>query len=94
MIQESPRGVTLSLYIQPNASKNEIIGPHNGALKVKIKAPPVEGQANKELIHFLAKCLQVQKRQIEILRGESGRQKQVFIADVTAEQIRRQLGLS
>lgn len=93
MIQKTDRGTKLSLFIQPKASKNEIIGPHNGALKIKITAPPVDGKANAALIEFLSEILNIPKKQIEILKGETGRNKAVEILGLSPEQVRQFLGL-
>lgn len=93
MITKTERGCRLSLFIQPKASKNEIIGPHNGALKIKITAPPVDGKANAELIDYLSDCLNIPKRQIEILKGETGRNKSVEILGLSPEEVRLKLGL-
>lgn len=93
MITPTARGLKLSLFIQPKSSKNEIIGPHNGALKVKITAPPVEGKANEELVEFLADLLDIPKRQIEILKGETGRHKTVEIWGLTEVELRQRLGI-
>jgi len=67
--------VFLSLKVQPNASKNRILGEFNGMLKVAIKAPPVEGSANKELKKFFAKEFSLPKGDIEIVKGETSKQK-------------------
>jgi len=88
MITPTERGCRLSLFIQPNASKNEIIGLHNGALKIKISAPPIEGRANEELIAFLAKTLKIPKRQVEVLKGETGRNKIVEIIGVNETELK------
>lgn len=84
MIESVDGGVRLRLLIQPKASKNEIVGPHNGALKIRIQAPPIEGRANEELIAFLSEVFDVPKRAVSVLKGETGRQKVVFIAGITA----------
>lgn len=83
MFIESPEGVQISLYVQPGASKSEIVGEHNGKLKIKIKAPPVDGKANDEIIRFLSEILKVPKRQIEILRGDKSREKKVLVHSVS-----------
>ena len=75
VITKTERGLRLPLFIQPKASKNEIIGPHNGALKIKITAPPVDGKANTALIEFLSDVLDIPKRRIEILKGEIQQRK-------------------
>jgi len=94
MITPTERGVKLTLFIQPKASKNEIIGPHNGALKIKITAPPVDGKANAELVEFLSEILDIPKRQIEILKGETGRNKSVEILGLSEVDVLQRLGLS
>lgn len=91
MFTKTDRGVKLALFIQPKSSKNEIVGPHNGALKIKITAPPVDGKANAELVDFLSEILDIPKRQIEILKGETGRNKSVEITGLTSEQISKRL---
>lgn len=83
MIEEIKGGVRLHLFIQPKSSKNQIVGPHNGMLKIKIAAPPVDGEANSELIEYLAKFFKVPKRDITLVKGDTGRQKTVDIAGVT-----------
>lgn len=94
MFKETEEGVIISLYIQPNASKTEIIGEHNGALKVKIKAPPVEGKANDEVMRFLSKALGISKSQVELLKGDRSREKKVLVRSATINFIRESLGLS
>jgi uncharacterized protein (TIGR00251 family) len=79
MIEEIKGGVRLHLFIQPKSSKNEVVGEHNGMLKIKITAPPVDGEANQALIEFLSKLIKLPKRQITIIKGETGRQKTVEI---------------
>ena len=77
VVQTDSRGVTFKVYVQPRSSKNQIIGRHGDALKVKIKAPPVDGAANKMCTQYLAACLDVPKSYVEIKSGQSGRTKQV-----------------
>jgi uncharacterized protein (TIGR00251 family) len=69
----------LSLYIQPKASRNQSLGIYNNAFKLKIKAPPVEGAANRECIKFLSKQLKIPKSSISIISGETGRNKKLAI---------------
>ena len=73
------KGSWLGLYIQPGASKSEVLGIHGERLKIKIKAPPRDGEANEALIEFLGKFLGVAKSRVSILRGESSRQKDVLV---------------
>jgi uncharacterized protein (TIGR00251 family) len=69
----------LELKVQPRASRTEFADIHGDRLKVRIAAPPVDGEANAELIAFLAKKFGVARRQVSVLRGESGRTKTVCI---------------
>ena len=72
----------LFVSIIPNASRNEIVGWVGEALKIKIAAPPVEGKANKELIHFLAKIFDLRPADLRIVSGETSRKKKIEILDL------------
>lgn len=74
-------GLAIRLYIQPKASRDQIIGLHGDELKVAITAPPVDGQANAHLVKFLAKQFRVAKGQVQIEKGELGRHKQIKIVN-------------
>ncbi len=76
--QEGP-DIVLRLYIQPKASRDNIVGIHGDELKIAITAPPVDGKANAHLIKFLSKQFKVAKSSIDIEKGELGRHKQVRI---------------
>jgi uncharacterized protein len=73
-------GVLLQLSVMPNAKRTEVDGLHDGALRVRLAAPPIDGRANEALVAWLAKSLGVPRRDVEVLRGESSRRKQVAIA--------------
>jgi uncharacterized protein (TIGR00251 family) len=72
--------LTLSLHVQPGARKNQLVGLHGGALKVKIAAPAADNRANAALIAFLSDVLGVSKSAISIAHGATGRRKVVEIA--------------
>jgi uncharacterized protein (TIGR00251 family) len=81
------RRCVLTLHVQPNARKSEIVGLHGGALKVRIAAPAAENRANAELVAFLAKALAVARSAIGIRHGATGRRKIVEVmggADLAA----------
>lgn len=85
-----PETATLSVRIQPRASKNELVRMENGGLKIRLTAPPVEGAANEALIKFLAETLSVSKSRIEIVAGHTAREKIVRIHGVTdADALKR-----
>lgn len=69
----------LILRVQPRASRDEIVGPHGTALKVRITAPPVEGQANAHLVKFIADAFGVARSNVELLAGDTGRNKRMRI---------------
>lgn len=78
-IQQTEDGLILRIYVQTCASKDEIVGFHDDAIKVRITAPPVEGKANKHLLAFLAHVFAVNKQQVSLISGDSHRQKRIRI---------------
>jgi len=81
----------VSLYVQPKASRNAVVGLHDGALKVTIAAPPVDGQANAAVINFLAETLDMAKKDIILAHGQGGRLKRFIVRGLAAEAIREKL---
>lgn len=69
----------LRVQVQPRASRNEFAGIHAGALKVRLTSPPVDGKANAALIAFLAEAFGVARHQVTLLKGDTGRAKQLRI---------------
>jgi uncharacterized protein (TIGR00251 family) len=80
-------GVCLEVQVQPRSSRNQVVGEQDGCLKVKLTAPPVEGEANQALINFLAQLLQVPKKNIKLLKGETSRHKLIEVSGVTEQEI-------
>ncbi|MGZ5007947.1 MAG: DUF167 family protein [Methylobacter sp.] len=72
--------LTLNLHVQPKASKDEWAGLHGDRLKLRIKAPPVDGKANQHLIAFIADQFGVGKSGCKLISGESGRDKRVAVS--------------
>ena len=79
--------ITITVRVVPRSSKTEIVGDHDGALKIKLKAPPVDGAANEELIRFLSKHFGVPKANVQIISGLTGRNKRIRLAEVVPSQI-------
>ena len=79
--------VTLAVRVQPRASKTEVAGVMDGALKIRLQAPAVEDRANLALCEFLAELLKRPKAAVRILSGERGRNKRVEILGVTAAEV-------
>lgn len=80
-------GIVITVKVVPGSSKSEIVGRHGTMLKVKVAAPPEKGKANKALIEFLAKRLNLKKTELEITSGHTGSVKQVFLAGASAEAV-------
>ena len=83
--------VSLSIRIQPRASKNEIITMESGGLKIRLTAPPVDGAANEALVKFLAATLSISRSHIEIVSGHTSREKVVRISGISGAEVRRLL---
>ncbi len=84
-------GTTIDILVQPRASKSEITEFHDGALRVRIAAPPVDGAANDAVIELISKRLKVHKSDIQIMSGASGRRKRVLVRRIGVETTRKLL---
>ena len=92
-VHDSPDGVTLSVKIHPRAKKNAITGILDGALKVSLTAPPIDGKANDACIEFFAKLLQVPRSSVTIASGQTSRGKLIRVSGLSAEEVRRRIGI-
>ena len=92
-VTESSGGASFQVRVIPRAKRSEIAGILDGALKVRLAAPPVEGAANEALVKFLAERLGVRERDVEILSGHTGRAKAICVGGLSAEEVRRRLSL-
>ena len=72
----------LEVWVQPRASRNEILGYRDQVLRLRVTAPPVEGEANRLVKRMLAEALGVAPSKVEILKGEKGRRKRVRVTEV------------
>lgn len=84
----------LELYVQPRAKVNELAGLHDGALKLRLTTPPVDGKANKAVIAYLAQILKRPKSAISIKSGQKNRRKQLLINGIAADKARLLLDMS
>lgn len=92
-ISEKDGGISLSVRAVPRASRSKIVGEHDGALKIRIASPPVDGAANEELIRFLCKFTGVPRSQIDIVGGLASKSKIVRIDGIDAARFRQLCGL-
>lgn len=77
--RKTPEGVLVEVKVIPRSSRTEIAGVAEGALRIRLTAPPVEGSANRQLIEFLAEVLGVRRSDVEIVKGLSSRCKTIVI---------------
>ncbi|NNL66385.1 MAG: YggU family protein [Myxococcales bacterium] len=73
----TPDGVRFAIHVSPRARKARVGGLHGDALRVAVRAPPVEGEANRACVAALAEALGVARREVRIVSGERGRRKTV-----------------
>lgn len=92
-LSPSPNGCILTVKATPRASRTEIAGVEAGWLRVRLQAPPVDGRANAALTDFLAETLDLPRRAVTVLAGETGRIKKVHVAGLTADAVRAKLGI-
>jgi uncharacterized protein (TIGR00251 family) len=81
--------VIFEVHVVPRSSRSEVVGEHNGALRVRIAAPPVDGAANEELIRIMAKTFDVSRSAVKIVSGHGGKLKQIGIEGSTNEIVAR-----
>jgi uncharacterized protein len=86
-------GVRIPVHAQPRASRSELAGEHGGALRVRLAAPPVDGEANEELLRLLARALGRPRSAVRIAGGGRGRRKLVEVEGVDVATARRLLAL-
>lgn len=86
MIKEHEKGLLVNIKISPNAKKNEIIKTSEET-KIKITAQPIDGKANKGLIEFLSKTFKIPKTSIQIVKGETSKEKTVLFITSDREKI-------
>ena len=84
-------GVTFAVRVQPRAPKSGLAGEVDGVLKIRLAAPPVEGQANEELIRLLAELFDAPRRRIAILSGQTSRNKVVSVSGISIDEAERVL---
>jgi uncharacterized protein (TIGR00251 family) len=81
----------LEVLVRPGASRDQIGGEHDGALVIRLQAPPVEGRANTALVKLIARRVGVPRSSVKIVRGRQGRRKVVSVEGLAAERLRARL---
>ncbi|MFM7651510.1 MAG: DUF167 domain-containing protein [Vulcanococcus sp.] len=91
MTSDSEPSLLVAVRVQPRASADAVIGEREGVIAIRLKAPPVDGQANAALLRFLARRLGVPTSAVELVRGATGRQRWIQVAGLSAEAVRSAL---
>lgn len=91
MIESNANGIVISVRVIPRASPSGVAGVRGDALLVRLKAPPVDGAANAELIQVIARALDVPKRAVTLLSGEGRRSKRVQVIGIEASTAKERL---
>ncbi|HTK26779.1 MAG TPA: DUF167 domain-containing protein [Pyrinomonadaceae bacterium] len=89
--EEKDEAVFFGVRVVPRASKSEIVGEIDGALKVRLCSPPVDGAANAELIKMLAREFGVSRGRVEIVSGQNSRTKRIRITGATVDEMKSRL---
>lgn len=89
--RQSADGVTLELYVQPRASRNELVGLQGDALKVRLTSPPVDGAANRLCTDFVARLLRVPRGDVVLIAGDKSRHKRLLVRGAQLEEVQRTL---
>ncbi len=91
-LHDGKKGAAIAVRVTPRATKNQIIGAlSDGTIKIHIAAVPTESQANEELIEFLSDILGVPKDRIEVVAGDTGRDKLVSVLDIDSETLHKKI---
>ena len=91
-LHDGKKGAAIAVRVTPRGSKNQIVGAmSDGTIKVRITAAANEGQANQELVEFLSDVLGVAKSRIEIVAGETGKDKLISVLDLDAETLHKKI---
>ena len=87
LLARMTQSTSLSIYVQPRASKTEISGMHDGLLRIRLAAPPVDGAANTALVAFIAERLNIAKSRVRVVSGLASRRKVVRIEGMSENAV-------
>lgn len=91
-LHNGKKGAALAIRVTPRSSRNEITEIlEDGTVKIRLTSPPVEGKANEALVEFLADVLKIPRSRIDIVAGETGRDKLVSILDLDADMVHERI---
>ena len=91
MLSESRGVLRLSVHVQPGAKRNAVVGVHDGALKIAVSAPPVDGRANDAIATFIADAIDVPVRCVTVVSGHTSRRKVLSIESLSMPEVQSRL---
>ncbi len=91
MFREAPGGTYVDVRVVPRASRSALAGEREGALVVRLAAPPVDGRANAALVAFLADALDLPRRRVLLVGGDTSRQKRLLVEGLAPADVRERL---
>ncbi len=86
-IKETEDGIIIPAKIQPNSSKEKVMGEYAEKLKIAVTSPPEKGKANKAIVKALAKWLNIKTSDIQIVSGEKSKDKEIFVRNITEKDV-------
>ncbi len=86
-IRETEDGIIIPAKIQPNSSKEQVIGEYAEKLKIAVTSPPEKGKAHKAIVKALAKGLNIKTSDIQIVSGEKSKDKEIFVRNITEKDV-------
>lgn len=92
MLAPHPDGVLISVWVVPNARRDEVVGPHGGDLRVRVTAPPEGGKANRAIAQVVAEAAGA--RRGDVITGHRARRKSVLLRDIDIASVRAALGIA
>ncbi len=86
-IRETEDGIIIPAKIQPNSSKEKVMGEYADKLKIAVTSPPEKGKANRAIVKVLAKWLNIKTSDIQIVSGEKSKDKEIFVRNITKKEV-------
>ena len=91
VLNETASGISFSVRVQPRAKRNTVVGELEGALKIALTAPPVDGRANEACIEFLAGLFDIPRSSVTIISGHNSRNKVLRVSGLSSATLRQRL---
>lgn len=90
-IENHPEGSVFWIWVRPRAARDELAGVREGAVVLRVNAPPVEGEANRKALALLSQILRVPRRDVQMLSGHGGRRKRILVMGLNTSEVNSRL---